>query len=43
MSESFGAPTLLSIKNGSLVLNVNLDINVSPPKIVSVPVSEEVD
>jgi len=35
MSESSGAPTLLSIKKGSLVLNANLLMNVSPPNIVS--------
>ena len=36
-SESSGAPTLLSIKNGSLVLNANLPINVSPPNTVVAP------
>ena len=40
MSESSGALTLLSIKNGSLVLNANLDMNVSPPNTVLIPVGE---
>ena len=37
MSLSSGALTLLSIKNGSFVLNVNLEMNVSPPNTTSSP------